>query len=107
METLGSANPCMATLGARFGDPLGPNLELLTKSTPKMNPKSSKCLPKVIKMTSQSRQNVNKNDMNTIICKAKTKICEEIKRKVGGTREALRSAAPAKGQRRVWLSLLV
>ena len=74
LEASGSSNFRTATLGARFGDPLGPNLELLTKSTPKMTPKSSKCHPKVIKITSQSRQNVNKNNMNTIICKASKKM---------------------------------
>ena len=68
-RTLGSSNPCMATLGARCGDPLGPNLELLTKSTPKMTPKSSKCHSNVVKITSQSRQNVNKNQINAIIDK--------------------------------------
>ena len=74
LDALGSSNLNMATLGARFGDPLGPNLELLTKSTPKMTPKSSKSPPKVIKMTSQSRQNVSNNDMNTNMYKASKKI---------------------------------
>ena len=74
LDALGGSNFPRATLGPRFGDPLGPNLELLTKSTPKMTPKSSKCHPKVVKITSQSRQNVNKNNMNTIICKALKKM---------------------------------
>ena len=78
LDALGSSNSDMAILGAGFGDPLGPNLELLTKSTPKMTPNSSKCTPHVTNMTFQSRKNVNKNDINTIICKAskKTKCLE-------------------------------
>ena len=77
LEALDSSNSDMAALGARFGDPLDPNLELVTKSTPKMPPKSLKCHPKVIKITSQSKitsQNVKKNYINTIICKALKKI---------------------------------
>ena len=73
VDTLGSSNFRTATLGA-LGDPLGPNLEVLTKSIAKMTPKSSKCPPKVIKMASHSRQNVNKNNMNTIVCKASKKM---------------------------------
>ena len=70
MVSFGPSNSDMATLGARFGDPVGPNLELLTKGIPKMTPKSSKCPPKVTEIISLSRQNVNKNDMIIIICKA-------------------------------------
>ena len=50
LEALGSSNFNMASLGTRFGDPLGPNLELLTKSNSKMTPKSLKCHPKVSKL---------------------------------------------------------
>ena len=84
LETLGSSNFRMATLGARFGDPLGPNLELFTKSTHKMSPRSSKCPPKVTKMSSQCHQNVNPNDIWTLKPIKPWRTYREIQIKVGG-----------------------
>ena len=40
LAPLSSSNPLLATLGARFGDPLDPNLEIFIKSAPQMLPKS-------------------------------------------------------------------
>ena len=56
LKALGNSNFRMGALGARFGDPLGPNLELLPKSTPKMTPKSSKSDQNYITKSSKRKQ---------------------------------------------------